>query len=42
MASLYDRLDKNQKEVYDKIVEFGQAHSFSKEDIMRKLPTVAK
>jgi len=33
MAALYDRLDKNQKEVYDKIVAFGKGKDFSPEDI---------
>jgi len=33
MAALYDRLDKNQKEVYDKIVAFGKGKDFSAEDI---------
>ncbi len=33
MAALYDRLDAEQKKVYDKIVAFGKSKEFSTEDI---------
>jgi len=33
MTALYDRLDVEQKKVYDKIVAFGKAKDFSTEDI---------